>query len=299
MSLIARLATQVLPYVPKSAVGLVARRYIAGETLEDALRRARELNSRGFRTTLDLLGEDTTTAEGARRALADYRMTLEAIERQGIDGNVSVKPTQFGLRVDPGLCLNQFRALAGEARKLGHFVRVEMENSLSTDATLALYRRLREDFDNVGAVLQACLHRTGNDLDQILGLRPNVRIVKGVYLEPPDIAWQDRQTIRDRYVAISETLVRNGCYAAFATHDEFLVEEAGRLVREYEVPTSRYEFQLLLGVREALGRSLLDAGHPVRIYVPFGEDWYPYSMRRLRENPRIAAHVVGAMLPGR
>jgi len=299
MNLSDRIIARSLRWVPRKVVGFVARRYIAGDTLEDGLSVAAGLNRNGFPTTLDLLGEDTTDPDQARRALENYQTTLEAIEAAGIDGNISVKPTQFGLGIDPSLCLSLFQTLVRKARDLGHFVRVEMENSSCTDLTLSLYRDLRKEFDNVGIVLQSCLRRTPEDLAGLLDLSPNVRVVKGVYVEPPDIAWQDREAIRDQYVSLSETLIGSGAYTAFATHDEYLIDHGKRLVGQYGIPTTAYEFQMLLGVREALGRQLIAEGHPVRVYVPFGSDWYPYSMRRLRENPQIARYVIGAMLRGR
>jgi proline dehydrogenase len=296
MSVLGRVLTRTLPYVPKQIAAIFARRYIAGETLEEGLRVATDLNHQGFRTTMDLLGEDTARPEQAEQALDDYRRVLEGIQKNDIDGNISVKPTQFGLRIDSELCGRLLRELAAEAHRLGHFVRVEMEDSSTTNRTLTLFRKLRKDFDNVGIVVQSCLFRSANDLEAIQDLSPNVRMVKGVYVEPATIAFQDRQRIRDEYVALSETLIRGGSFVAFATHDEYLVERAVELIRKYELGKSAYEFQMLLGVREQLRSEILSAGHPIRVYVPFGSDWYPYSMRRLRENPRIATYVFKAML---
>lgn len=298
MSLPGRLLARALPWIPQRLVGRVARRYIAGETLEEGLRVAGTLNRQGFLTTMDLLGEDPTRADQAHKALADYRKTLEAIESNHIDGNVSVKPTQFGLRLDPELCFSLFRTLVGEARTLGHFVRLDMEDSTCTRLTLTLYRRLREEFDNVGLVLQSRLHRTPGDLNDLLELVPNVRMVKGVYIEPPAIAWQDAQKIRDQFMTLARTLLERGAFVAFATHDQMLVDSALELISRLGVSRSGYEFQLLLGVRTELGEQLQAARHPVRIYVPFGRDWYPYSMRRMRENPQIALYVLRAVLGG-
>jgi proline dehydrogenase len=298
MSLPGRLLARALPWIPQRLVGRVARRYIAGETLEDGLRVAASLNQQGFRTTMDLLGEDTTRAGQAEQALADYREALEAIESNQIDGNVSVKPTQFGLRLDPELCFSLFRALVGEAKTLGHFVRLDMEDSSCTDLTLALYRRLREEFDNVGVVLQSRLYRTPGDLDDLLPLAPNVRMVKGVYIEPPAIAWLQAEKIRDQFMTLARALLERGAFVAFATHDQKLIDRALELISSLGVSRSGYEFQLLLGVRTELGEQLLAARHPVRIYVPFGRDWYPYSMRRMRENPQIALYVLRAMFGG-
>jgi proline dehydrogenase len=296
VNLISRLVVKLLPLVPRSVVGAVAKRYIAGETLDEALDVARDLNRRGFSTTMDLLGEDTGDVEQARNAASDYSRILEAIELKGIDGNVSVKPTQFGLGLDPDLCLGLFRSLSAEAGALGHFVRVEMEDSRSTDATLTMFRALRRDFDNVGIVIQSYLHRSPSDVDQILELKPNVRMVKGVYAEPPAIAYQDRQTIRDRFVSLSETLLSAGAYVAFATHDDWLVEQSLELVRKLGLEPGAYEFQMLLGVRPELGERVLREGHRLRIYVPFGRDWYRYSLRRLRENPKMAGYILDALL---
>lgn len=298
MSLPGRLLARALPWIPQKLVGRVARRYIAGETLAEGLRVAGRLNQQGFLTTMDLLGEDTTRPDQAHQALAEYKETLEAIEFAHIDGNVSVKPTQFGLRLDTELCFSLFRALVAEAKTLGHFVRLDMEDSTCTGLTLNLYRRLREEFDNVGVVLQSRLHRTPGDLDDLLEMAPNVRMVKGVYIEPPAIAFQDARKIRDQFLTLARKLLERGAFVAFATHDQVLVDAALELISRLGVSGSGYEFQLLLGVRTELGEQLRAARHPVRIYVPFGRDWYPYSMRRMRENPQIALYVLRALLGG-
>ena len=296
MNPLSRLLVKSLPLVPRPIVGAVAKRYIAGETLEEALDVAIDLNRRGYSTTMDLLGEATLEAGQARKAASDYSEVLKAIETRGIDGNVSVKPTQFGLAIDPGLCLDLFRKLAAEAASLGHFVRVEMEDSTSTDATLELFKALRSDFDNVGIVIQSYLRRSESDTAGILELKPNVRLVKGVYAEPKTRAYQNRQVIRDRFVSLARTLLEGEAYVAFATHDEWLVEEARKLVQAFKLGPDAYEFQMLLGVRPELGQRILDAGYRLRIYIPFGRDWYRYSLRRLRENPKMAGYIVDAML---
>ena len=298
MGVFNQLVVHTLPFVPKFIVGAVSRRYIAGETLAEALGIATDLNRRGFMTTLDLLGEDTRNVEQARRTAREYRTVLEALGKAGIEGNISVKPTQFGLKVDPKLCLELFRGLIEEARSLGYFVRVEMEDASSTEPTIELYRALLPNFDNVGIVIQAYLYRSKSDVASLAGLTPNVRIVKGVYVEPESIAHRDADAIRSNFLTLSETLLRAGAYVAFATHDETLIQQSFRLVDALGLDPTAYEFQMLLGVQEKLRQTILDSGHRTRVYIPFGADWYAYSVRRLRENPKIAGYVFKAMLRG-
>ena len=299
MGVFNQLVVHTLPFVPKSIVGAVSRRYIAGETLAEALEIAADLNRRGFMTTLDLLGEDTRNIEQARRTAMEYRTILEALGKAGIEGNISVKPTQFGLKVDPKLCLELFRGLIEDARSLGYFVRVEMEDATCTEPTMELYQSLLPDFDNVGVVIQAYLHRSKSDVSRIAGLAANVRIVKGVYVEAESIAYRDADTIRSNFLTPSETLLRAGAYVAFATHDETLIQQSFRLVETLGLAPRAYEFQMLLGGQQKLRQTILDSGHRTRVYIPFGTDWYAYSVRRLRENPKIAGYVLRAMLRGR
>ncbi len=295
MSLFNSLVVHTLPFIPRSVVGVVAKRYIAGETLEEALKVTIDLNRLGFMTTVDLLGEDTTHIDHARRGAADYRQLLQAIAENGIEGNVSVKPTHFGLKLDTGMCTDLFRGLIEEARSLGYFVRVEMEDSSCTQLTIELYRTLLADYDNIGIVFQSYLRRSPADVESIAQFSPNVRMVKGVYVEPAAIAYQDDDSIRGQYMALSETLLRSGSYVAFATHDEALVEQACVLVDKLGLPPTAYEFQMLLGVATQLRQRIQESGRRMRVYVPYGSDWYPYSMRRLRENPKIAGYVVRSM----
>ena len=213
---------------------------------------------------------------------------LDAIDADGLDANVSVKLTGLGLEVDPVLCRENLTAIA----ERGTFVRIDMEDSTTTDATLDLYRELRaEGLDNLGVVLQATLHRTEDDARALAGA--NVRLCKGIYIEPPEISYRDFDEIRASYVRALETLLDGGCYVGIATHDEWLVEEGLRAVRERGLDPGEYEFQMLLGVRPQLGDRLVREGHRLRIYVPFGRQWYEYSLRRLQENPKIAGYVAG------
>ena len=298
MSVFNRLVALTLPFVPKPIVGAVAKRYIAGESLDEALKVAEDLNRAGFLTALDLLGEDTTRIEQASQAANDYSRALDEITTRGIDAYVSIKPTQFGLKVDPRACLELIRSLSTRARSKGQFVRIEMEDSSSTSETIELFRTLRGEFSNVGIVIQAYLRRSVADISAIADLKPNVRIVKGVYVEPRKVAFKDPRIINRNYVRMAEELLRKGAYVAFATHDELLVWEAFRMAEEMSLPKDAYEFQMLLGVQDELRDIIRDAGHRMRVYIPYGKDWYPYSVRRLRENPEIAGYVMRAMLRG-
>ena len=267
-------------------------RYIAGAELADAVAVVRELNAAGKKATLDVLGEEVVSTEEALAIRHEYELAMVTIEAEGLDANVSVKPTGLGLAVDPELCAESVRALARIAAGHGRFVRMDMEDSSTTTATLDLYRRLRADgHDNVGIVLQAMLRQTLDDVAELAGLDPNVRVCKGIYVEPAEIAFQGDEAIRFNFVQTISALWASGAKVAVATHDDVLVAKALELIREGGLGLERYEFQLLLGVRGELADELVAGGHTVRIYVPYGQKWYEYSLRRLQENPKIAGYV--------
>jgi proline dehydrogenase len=299
MRLIDRAIAGFLPYLPKGLVGRVARRYIAGETVQDAIRVARDLNARGLRATMDILGEDVHRLDQARGAALTYRTLLDHLEREKIDSNVSVKLTQLGLKVDKSECLQLAESIVVRAHELGNFVRIDMEDSSCTTDTLEIYSELRRRHSNVGVVIQAYLRRTADDVTRLERIKPNFRLCKGVYVEPEDVAYQEMSEINRNYLQVLERLLRSGIYVGIATHDEHLVREAQRLIGELKVPQTAYEFQMLLGVTEDLRSRIRAAGHPLRVYIPFGSDWYAYSVRRLRENPRLAGYVLRAMLQGK
>jgi proline dehydrogenase len=296
MSLVDRAVVATLPLLPRPVVRRFSARYIAGDAAEDALRVCRDLNRAGVMGTIDLLGEDAPRAEEAREAGDAYRQLLTAIDRDGIDGNISVKLTALGLKIDEELCLAEMTRLLEHARRLGNFVRIDMEDSTCTDATLAIYRRLHERFENVGVVIQACLRRSADDVEELVKLGANVRLCKGIYIEPREIAYRDRQIVQRNFALLLERLLAGGCYVGIATHDELLVWEGLRLCRTLGLDRTRYEFQMLLGVDEKLRRILVRAGHRVRVYVPYGRRWYEYSLRRLKENPRIAGYALRNLL---
>ena len=267
-------------------------RYIAGPELADAIDTVRALNEAGRKATLDVLGEEVATADEALAIRAEYEQAMTAIEDEGVDANVSVKLTGLGLKVDPELCAESVRALVEIAAGHGRFVRIDMEDSSTTAATLDLYRELRaEGHLNVGIVLQAMLRRTLDDVGELVELQPNVRVCKGIYVEPADIAYQGDEAVRFNFVETIAALWEGGAKVAVATHDGALVAKALELIRDRGLGLERYEFQLLLGVREELADELVRGGHTVRIYVPYGRKWYEYSLRRLQENPKLAGYV--------
>jgi proline dehydrogenase len=304
MSLVDSAIVRFLPVVPKPVVRRISERYIAGEELDDAVRVIRRLNGQGKLATIDVLGEEITSPDEARAIAAAYREALESIEREQLESNVSVKPTALGLKLGYDLCRENLEDLVRDAAERGDFVRIDMEDSSTTDDTLRLYRELRaEGYENLGVVFQARLKRTLQDIRDLAELGPNVRLCKGIYLEPPEIAYRDFDSIRASFVQALEELLEAGCYVGIATHDEWLVEQGQRLTSTRGLGRDEYEFQMLLGVRPAMGDELVRGGHRLRIYTPFGRDWYEYSLRRLQENPKIAGYIaadtVGRLLPGR
>jgi len=285
-----------LPLVPRPIVGRVAKRYVAGEKLENALDKIRELNGEGTMATLDLLGEEVTEREKAVAAADEYERMLDAIAETGLDSNVSIKPTSLGLKIDERFCRDNVDRILAAAGRHGNFVRIDTEDATTPDATLRIYRELRPQHGNVGVVFQAYMRRTLADIDALPAEGANVRLCKGIYIEPRAVAFRAYETVRLNFLQALEKLLAKGVYVGIATHDEHLVCGALGLLDRLQVPRERYEFQMLLGVENDLRRILLRDGHRLRVYVPYGLDWYPYSTRRLRENPEIARNVLRAML---
>jgi proline dehydrogenase len=277
---------RLLPAVPKPVVQLFSARYIAGPTLADAVRVVRRLNGQGKLATIDVLGEEIRREEEARGITECYRDVFATIEREQLDANVSVKLTALGLNLSYDLCRENLESIVAG----GKFVRIDMEDSSTTDDTLRLYRELREaGRDNVGIVLQAYLRRTVSDIESLADLRPNVRLCKGIYVEPPSIAYTDYDAVRASFMKAYRTLTAiDGAHVAIATHDEWLLR------RTLESLPPSYEFQMLLGVREERASELVRAGHRLRVYVPYGQQWYRYSLRRLQENPAMAGTIARA-----
>src|SRR5262245_2085372 len=297
MSLLDKTIALTLPAVPKPIVGFFSKRYIAGATRDDAFRVVRTLAEEGAMATLDILGEFISSIDEADANTADYVELVQQIAATKLPRtNVSVKLTGFGLLLDRARCLDNMRRLTRAVAEADNFVRIDMEDAQCTDATLGIYRTLRTEFPGrVGVVLQARLRRTLDDIDALTATPANFRLCKGIYLEPREIAYVDPQIIRDNFTLCLERMLERSAYVGIATHDERLVWEGLRLVRRFGLTPQQYEFQMLLGVEDDLRRVLLKPGHRVRVYVPFGEQWYAYSVRRLRENPQIAGYAFKAM----
>jgi proline dehydrogenase len=294
VALFDRAIARLLPAVPRPLVQRISSRYIAGETVAEACRTVQQLNEQGKMATIDVLGEEISTAEAALEIVGAYHDVFEAIQSEHLDSNVSVKLTGLGLKLGYDLCKRNLQTVVRHAAESGNFVRIDMEDSSCTSDTLRMYRELREEgLDNVGVVLQAYLRRTIRDIRELAPLRPNIRLCKGIYIEPPLIAYRDFDAVRQNFVLCLRELLRGGSYVGIATHDKWLISEGQRLVAEHGLTPEDYEFQMLLGVTPAAGDRLVQDGHRLRVYVPFGKHWYSYSMRRLQENPKIAGYIAG------
>ena len=297
MAIFDRAIVRMLPAVPRGVVQKLSARYIAGPELKDARETVRRLNAEGKLATIDVLGEEITNEDEAAAIVRSYQDVFADIEHCGLESNVSVKLTALGLNLDYDVCRADLRVVVEDAASRGNFVRIDMEDSSTTDDTLRLYRELREEgYDNVGVVLQAMLRRTHDDIVALADLKPSVRLCKGIYVEPPELAYQDYEEVRASYVRGLEALLDAGSYVGIATHDEWLLDEGRRLVAERGLSRDEYEFQMLLGVRPQMGDELVREGHRLRIYVPFGRHWYDYSLRRLQENPKIAGYIAADTL---
>jgi proline dehydrogenase len=304
MAILDRAIVRLLPAVPRPLVQKLSERYIAGPELKDARASVRRLNAQGKLAAIGVLGEEITNEDEAAALLRANQDVLADIEQCGLDANVSVKLTALGLKLDYELCRANLETIVEDAAARSNFVRIDMEDSSTTDETLRLYRELRSaGHDNLGIVLQSTLRRTISDIHDLADLRPNVRLCKGIYIEAREIAYREFGAVRANYVRALGALFDAGCYVGMATHDEWLVGEGRRLVAEREREPEQYEFQMLLGVREELGNRLVREGHRLRVYVPFGRHWYEYSVRRLQENPKIAGYIaadtIGRFIPGR
>ena len=283
----------ILPYVPKSFVGIFSRQYIAGEKLEDAVREIKDLMSQGMCATLDLLGEEVKQKEDALKAVAIYKQILNIIDEENLDSNISVKPTHMGLKLDKEFCYNNIKTLVKEAKKINNFVRIDIEDSSCIDDTIDIYLRLRKEYSNVGTALQSYIRRTVNDVNTLIPHKANLRLCKGAYYwEKREVVYKDGEIINDSFRYVVEKLLSNRCYVGIATHDEKLVWEGVKLVDKLKLKKDDYEFQMLLGVDPQLRRIIVDGGHRLRIYVPFGKEWFAYSIRRLKENPKMVNYIM-------
>lgn len=280
--------------MPKGVVHFFSKKYIAGELLDDAIRVTQELNAKGIMTTIDVLGESITSKEEAVESKEECLRVLDAIETYKLNSNLSIKPTQMGLMLDLDFAYQQVKELVVKAAAMNNFVRIDMEDSSTTDRTFELYKRLFATHRNVGVVLQSYLKRTYDDAAELNKMGTNYRFCKGIYVEPEKIAYKDRQEIRDNFLKVLELMLKNGNYVGIATHDTYLIDGSLEIINRLKVPREKYEFQMLLGVREDLRDKINADKHRLRIYIPYGKDWYKYSIRRLKENPNMAGNIVKA-----
>jgi proline dehydrogenase len=295
--MISSFLAKIIPHFPKSFVYIFAKKYIAGPKLEDAVKATKHLMQFNGMSTIDVLGEFVTTRQAADHEVEMCLQVLDAVKENGLKTYISIKPTSVGLGIDFDYGYDNIKKLVSRAKELSIRARLDMENSPYTDMTLDAYRKLRaEGFDNVGVVLQSYMKRSESDILSLLEYKPNVRLCKGIYNESPDIAIKDKQGIRDNYKKLLRLLLDNDCYVGIATHDEELIRDAENEVKRRKLETDKYEFQMLLGVREERRNTLLKAGHNLRVYVPFGDDWFGYATRRLKENPKMVTDIIKSIL---
>lgn len=296
MGVVDKVIANSVPVIPRPLVRVISGRYIAGEKVEEAVEIIRALNGEGCAATVDVMGESTGDEAQAAQKLKEYKQVIDAIERYGLDSGLSVKLTGLGLWVDEELCRANLEEIIEYAAARGRFVRIDMESSLQTGSTIELALDMHRRHENTGTVIQAYMRRSLKDVTRLIESGVTARLCKGIYDEPREIAYKDFDVVRENYVLLMEEYLRSGVYLGIATHDEYLIWHALRLIHRLGVPDDRYEFQMLLGVDEELRRILVEAGHRVRVYVPFGDEWYEYSTRRLKENPKIAGYVARDVL---
>ena len=277
--------------LPKSVVYIFAKKYIAGPKLNDAVDAVKKLNTKGIVATIDVLGEAITTKEEAVSEKNECLRVLDTINREKLDANLSIKPTSLGLSIDKNFFYEQMKEVLNKAKEYNNFVRVDMEDSPYTTITIEMFKKLQTEYDNVGIVLQAYLKRTSADVDYLNKTKTNYRLCKGIYIEPEEIAYKDKQKIRDNYMMLLEKILKNKSYVGIATHDKYLIRKALELIEKMKLKKDEYEFQMLFGVTERLRDKINSDGHKIRIYVPYGENWHAYSIRRMQENPEIARHI--------
>ncbi|WP_245749061.1 proline dehydrogenase family protein [Draconibacterium orientale] len=287
--------------MPKKLIWVFSKRYIAGESMEEGLLASKLLNEKGIEVTVDILGEFITTLDEAEKNRDEYLEVIERFTSENVKGNFSIKPTMFGMLLDREICYNLLREVVQFAAQKDSFIRIDMEDSQCVDMELDIFRRLRKEFPkHVGLVLQAYLRRTESDLVALNDLNStnypiSFRLCKGIYVEPENIAFKEYNEVRQHFLTDLKYMFKNKMYVGIATHDKFLVEESMKMIGEMNIPKDMYEFQMLYGVTPELRQLIVDNGHKMRVYVPFGEKWFNYSTRRLKENPKMAQHIIKAL----
>ena len=296
-----KLIANILPHMPKKLVWVFSKRYIAGETIEEGLLASKLLNEKSMEVTIDLLGEFIKTLEEAKENRDKYFEIINQFTSEKVIGNFSLKPTMFGLLIDKDICYKYIRDIVALASEKKSFIRIDMEDSDCVDMEIEIFKKLRAEFPkSVGLVLQAYLRRTMKDLEDLNSLNSeshpiNFRLCKGIYIESEKIAFKDYQQVRDNFLKDLEYMLKNKMYAAIATHDKYLVDKSVQLLEKYKIPGNMFEFQMLYGVTPELRQSIVSGGHKMRVYVPFGKQWFKYSTRRLKENPKMASEIIKAL----
>ena len=288
MGILNRIVASTTPWMPKFVVGRIAAVYVAGDKLEDGIELVRKLNKQGFVATLDLLGEEVKNRRGITKTTKSYCDLIDGIANSGVDCNISLKLTALGLKVDKSLCWDNLSVILDKARTYNTFVRMDMEDSEVTEATIRMCKKASRYYPNCGTVLQAYMHRTDSDIDLLRNPNTNIRLCKGAYKESKDIAFQDYDKIRSHYLECAKKMIENNIYSCFATHDLWIIEKIEKMLEDNNYSKSNCEFQALSGVPiDKTLDKLISKGYTVRYYIPYGPDWYPYSIRRIRENPDI------------
>ncbi len=298
MGILNKVIVGTLPLVPKGIVRKFANRYIAGDTIEHAVATSKKLNEKGIMGTIDVLGEDVFNKEDATRSKNECLEVLKAIDKHKLNSNQSIKLTSLGLKVDIDFCLSNVKEIFAKAKELNIFVRIDMEDSTCTTDTIKVFTEARKDYSNCGIVLQSYMRRTFDDTAELVKSGTNFRLCKGIYIEPVEVAYKEKQEVRDNFLKVLKLMLEKDSYVGIATHDEYLIDGAYKLIKELNKPNDRYEFQMLLGVREGMRDKIVKDGHRMRIYIPFGTHWYQYSIRRFKENPQMAGYVIKSILNG-
>lgn len=282
----------ILPIFPKKVIRIFANRYIAGDNINDGVKKVQELNLKNILATMDVLGESISDKEEAVQSKNESIEVLEYINKHKLNSNLSIKLTMLGLNIDYNLCLSLVTEILEKAKEYNNFVRIDMEDSSVTDLTIKIFEEVRKKFDNVGLVLQCYLRRTEEDVKKLTDIKTNFRLCKGIYIEPEEIAFKKKKEIRNNFLKVLRVMFERNAYVGIATHDKYLIEESLKIIKEFNLTKEQYEFQMLLGVTENLRDKLVAEGHKMRIYVPFGKRWYQYSMRRFKENPNVVGAVI-------
>lgn len=296
MLFINKILVSFIKLLPQSIVGIFAKKYVAGENLEQAVQVTKDLNAKGIVATMDVLGESITSKEEAKETQKECYEILDAIEKHNLDANLSIKPTSLGLSIDTEFAYELILDLVKYAHSKNNFVRIDMEDSPYTDSTIDVFKRIHEQYpDNVGIVVQAYLKRTYDDVADMNKIGGHYRLCKGIYIEPAEIAYKGKQEVRDNFMKVLERMLDDGNYVGIATHDKWLVDESYKMIERKGIAKDKYEFQMLFGVTERMRDKINEDGHKIRVYVPFGEKWYAYSMRRLQENPNMAMTIATSL----